>query len=120
MAFSALAKSGELTAKTRLSLTYGMFGSDQFETLLAHRKEIEGRDSMRRRLIFVDGVLESETAAPSPPLTHPNSKGSLTMPADALNAAVTRFDAMGLQVHMHAIGDAAVRAGLDAFAAARG
>jgi predicted amidohydrolase YtcJ len=32
---------------------------------------------------------------------------------------VTRFDAMGLQVHMHAIGDRAVRDGLDAIAAAR-
>ena len=121
MAFSALAKSGELTAKTRLSLTYGMFGSDQFEKLLEHRKEIEGpRLDAESIKIFVDGVLEGETAALlTPYLTHPDSKGSLTMPADALNAAVTRFDAMGLQVHMHAIGDAAVRAGLDAFAAAR-
>ena len=32
--------------------------------------------------------------------------------------AVTRFDALGLQVHMHAIGDRAVRAGLDAIEAA--
>ncbi|MCP3957047.1 MAG: amidohydrolase family protein [bacterium] len=32
---------------------------------------------------------------------------------------VTRFDALGLQVHMHAIGDRAARAGLDAVAAAR-
>ena len=36
-----------------------------------------------------------------------------------MKSAVTRFDAMGLQVHMHAIGDRAVRSGLDAIEAAR-
>jgi predicted amidohydrolase YtcJ len=41
------------------------------------------------------------------------------MQPDALNAAVTRFDALGLQVHMHAIGDRAVRNALDAVEAAR-
>ena len=36
-----------------------------------------------------------------------------------LNAAVTRFDRMGLTVKFHAAGDAAVHEGLDAIAAAR-
>jgi hypothetical protein len=44
---------------------------------------------------------------------------SIQIPVAELNAAVARFDAMGLQVHMHAIGDAATRAGLDAIEAAR-
>jgi predicted amidohydrolase YtcJ len=120
-AFSTLARNGGLTAKTRLSLTFGMFGSDQFETLLANRKQYESpRVSAGAIKIFVDGVLEGETAALLQPyLTNPESKGSITMSAADLDAAVTRFDALGLQVHMHAIGDAAVRAGLDAFAAAR-
>ena len=38
---------------------------------------------------------------------------------DLLAAAVTRLDALGFQVHMHAIGDRAVRDALDAVAAAR-
>jgi predicted amidohydrolase YtcJ len=120
-AFATLAKRGDLPAKVRLSLTYGMFGSDDFEKLLARRTEVAGprlkADAIK---IFVDGVLEGETAALLEPyLTRPGYSGSITMPAADLNAAVTRFDAMGLQVHMHAIGDAAVRAGLDAFEAAR-
>ena len=120
-AFEKVAESDELTAKVRLSLTYGMFGSDDFDKLLARRTEVGGprlrADAVK---IFVDGVLEGETAALlSPYLTRPGHLGSITMPAADLNAAVTRFDAMGLQVHMHAIGDAAVRAGLDAFATAR-
>jgi predicted amidohydrolase YtcJ len=119
-AFKTAAESGELTAKVRLSMTYGMFGSADFDKLLARRTEIDGplldADAVK---IFIDGVLEGETAALlSPYLTRPGYLGSITMPAADLNAAVTRFDGMGLQVHMHAIGDAAVRAGLDAFAAA--
>jgi predicted amidohydrolase YtcJ len=120
-AFKSVAQSGDLTAKVRLSMTYGMFGSDDFEKLLARRQEAAEpylkADAIK---IFIDGVLEGETAALlSPYLTKPGYLGSITMPASDLNAAVTRFDAMGLQVHMHAIGDAAVHAGLDAFAAAR-
>jgi predicted amidohydrolase YtcJ len=120
-AFSAVAAAGKLTAKARLSLTYGMFADPQFESLLANRRQLAGpRLDAEAIKIFVDGVLEGETAALLEPyLTNPSSKGSLTMPAAQLNEAVTRFDAMGLQVHMHAIGDAGVRAGLDAFAAAR-
>lgn len=120
-AFRAVAQSGELTARVRLSMTYGMFGAEDFETLLARRAEAGGprlkADAIK---IFVDGVLEGETAALlSPYLTKPGYTATISMPAADLNAAVTRFDAMGLQVHMHAIGDGAVRAGLDAFAAAR-
>jgi predicted amidohydrolase YtcJ len=120
-AFKAVAQRGELTAKVRLSMTYGMFGADDFEALLARRAQASGprlkADAIK---IFVDGVLEGETAALlSPYLTKPGHTGDITMPAADLNTAVTRFDAMGLQVHMHAIGDAAVRAGLDAIAAAR-
>ncbi len=71
--------------------------------------------------IFVDGVLEGETAALIDPyLNRPNAhRGSLQLTTAELNAAVTRLDAYGVQVHMHAIGDGAVRAGLDAVAAAR-
>jgi predicted amidohydrolase YtcJ len=45
--------------------------------------------------------------------------GMLQVKPDVLNAAVTHFDRMGLTVKFHAAGDAAVREGLDAIAAAR-
>ncbi len=65
-------------------------------------------------------MLEGETAALVEPYVGMHGKrGDLILEPEALNAAVTRFDAMGLQVHMHAIGDRAVRAGLDAIEAAR-
>jgi predicted amidohydrolase YtcJ len=68
--------------------------------------------------IFVDGVLEGETAALLEPYAR-GGVGELNLTPEALSAAVTELDARNLQVHMHAIGDRAVRAALDAVAAAR-
>jgi predicted amidohydrolase YtcJ len=47
------------------------------------------------------------------------AKGMLMVRPEVLNAAVIDFDARGLTVKIHTAGDAAVRAGLDAFEAAR-
>jgi predicted amidohydrolase YtcJ len=120
-AFKAVAQRGELSAKVRLALTYPNSGGEDFEKLLARRNEVAGprlnADSVK---FYVDGVLEGETAALlSPYLNRPGHSSGIQIPVDELNAAVTRFDAMGLQVHIHAIGDAATRAALDAIEAAR-
>jgi hypothetical protein len=123
-AFHALDMAGGLTARVVTSLTYGVFSKHpgaEFDAVLARRARYAtpriNTDSVK---IFVDGVLEGETAALVEPYTGMGDhRGALNLPPDALAAAVTRFDAMGLQVHMHAIGDGAVRAGLDAIAAAR-
>jgi predicted amidohydrolase YtcJ len=47
------------------------------------------------------------------------AKGLLMVPAKLLNQAVVDFDKRGWTVKFHAAGDAAVRAGIDAIAAAR-
>jgi hypothetical protein len=44
----------------------------------------------------------------------PGLRGELYIQPDALNAIVRRLDADGFLIHMHAMGDRAVRAGLDA------
>jgi predicted amidohydrolase YtcJ len=70
--------------------------------------------------VFVDGVLEGETAALLDPyLGRDGHRGQLNVAPDALAAAVTEWDAKGLQVHFHTIGDRAVRVTLDAIEAAR-
>ncbi len=73
--------------------------------------------------IFLDGVLEGETAALLEPYAPRNGKGGhmgeLIQSWEALRDLVARLDADGVQIHMHAIGDAAVRQGLDAVEAAR-
>ncbi len=65
------------------------------------------------------GTLRETAALIEPYVGMHGHRGDLILEPDELQAAVTKFDAMGLQVHMHAIGDRAVRAGLDAIEAAR-
>ncbi len=70
--------------------------------------------------LMLDGVpIESRTAAMLEAYEGTDVKGILMMPQGQLNAAVTRFDRMGLHLKMHAAGDASVRAAIDAVAAAR-
>jgi len=65
--------------------------------------------------LFADGVIEAGTAALLEPyLDPPGSGGIPNWPRDELAEAVTAFDADGFGIHVHAIGDAGVRAALDA------
>lgn len=76
--------------------------------------------------IFADGVVEypSQTAALLEPYLdaagHPtNNRGPTYFTQDQLNRIVSAADAAGFTVHIHAIGDRAVRSALNAFADAR-
>lgn len=70
--------------------------------------------------IFVDGVLENQTGALIEPYVGVpgESRGVLNMAPETLKAYAVALDAAGFDIHMHAIGDAAVRAALDAVEAA--
>ncbi len=121
-----LERDGRLTARVVASIRLAGGGSAAEDpALLAPESRGSGRlvraDAAK---IFLDGVLEGETAALLEPYLDPQGKGAgrtgmLNVPFEALRAMVTDLDARGIQVHMHAIGDRAVRAGLDAVAAAR-
>ena len=64
---------------------------------------------------FIDGVIENHTAALSSPYSdRADDFGLPNWQADELRAAVTAFEEAGFQLHLHAIGDAAVTAALDA------
>jgi predicted amidohydrolase YtcJ len=64
---------------------------------------------------FADGVVENETGALlAPYCTGLHSHGMQVWEGDSLAEAVRRVDDLGLQIHIHAIGDAAVRQALDA------
>jgi predicted amidohydrolase YtcJ len=76
--------------------------------------------------IFADGVIEypSQTAALLEPYLDANgrptgNRGPSYFEQNNLDQIVSAADAAGLSVHVHAIGDRAVRATLDAFAYAR-
>ena len=64
---------------------------------------------------FLDGIIESRTAFMLAPYTDsPGEAGLPNWEPDDLHDAMTQFDALGFQLHLHAIGDAAVRMALDA------
>jgi predicted amidohydrolase YtcJ len=75
---------------------------------------------------FADGVMEApmQTAALLEPYLGVDGKpsgrrGNLCFEPDSFARLVRKLDAAGVGVHIHAIGDRAVRASLDAFDAAR-
>jgi len=81
-----------------------------------------GRDLVTARTVkfFADGVIETGTASmldPYADVTH--SHGMPVWSPAELAEAVTAFDAERFQIHVHAIGDAAVRSALDAVERAR-
>jgi len=76
--------------------------------------------------IFADGVIEypAQTASLLMPYLnadgHPSTnRGPTYLTQDKLNAVIAAADAAGFTVHVHAIGDRAVRSTLDAFAYSR-
>ncbi len=117
-AYRSVDADGQLTARVVASIEITNVDADSLM-----RPEDRGTGSRLRAdsaKIFIDGVLEGETAALLQPyLDHPGFSGDLKMSPEALAKRVTELDKRGIQVHMHAIGDRAVRSGLDAFAAAR-
>ena len=65
---------------------------------------------------YVDGSLGSHTAAMLAPFTDaPDDRGLFVTPPESLYAWTKGADAAGLQVLVHAIGDAAIRTQLDVF-----
>jgi predicted amidohydrolase YtcJ len=88
---------------------------------LAKRLAARYRDAWLRVVgvkLFVDGVIESKTAAMLEPYEGDTSAGVPNWTAEALNEAVTVADREALQTWLHAIGDRAVRMALDAHEAA--
>ena len=87
------------------------------------RKEIEAlpkSSNLEAKTIkfLLDGALSSGTAALMDPyLDDPTTSGLLMWEEDDLLNALCVFDDLDFQVHLHAIGDAAVRQALDAIEA---
>jgi hypothetical protein len=64
---------------------------------------------------FVDGVVESGTAAMFEPYAVGGGTGILNWSAEDLNRTAAYYDKLGFQILLHAIGDRAIHMALDAF-----
>ena len=125
-AYRAAAEAGSLEARVEAALFWDpRRGVEQIEGFLAQRASASiGRLRAGTVKIWVDGVVEGLTAAMLDPYLdeagrETENRGMALVPPQILDEAVTALDRAGMQVHMHAIGDAAVRSALDATEAAR-
>lgn len=84
------------------------------------RRYTGGRLRADQVKFFADGVIESRTAALLAPYAgHGDERGPLNYTPEDLSARITALDRQGFQIHVHAIGDRAIRVTLDALANAR-
>lgn len=112
--------------KNRLKLRFNLaFYADprrfeqQLPEMLSARQRIEQLSdpflTAQTVKFFADGVIENETGALIEPYcTSLHNHGLQVWEGDSLAEAVREVDAAGFQIHIHAIGDAAVRQALDA------
>jgi predicted amidohydrolase YtcJ len=63
---------------------------------------------------MLDGTIDAGTAAMLEPYTGSDARGLPMWELDALVRTLARYDRAGIQVELHAIGDRAIRQGLDA------
>jgi len=122
VAYGKIADAGNLKQRVRACII--MTAEEMIQQRQLYARE---RFSPSCVKILLDGVpTDSHTAAmldhyvPVPGRDETGREKGLSQVTQAdLNAALIRFDSLGLTVKMHAAGDAAVREGLDAIEAAR-
>ena len=125
-AYRSLADAGRLSARVVAALWWDRHrGLDQIAELVEQRERGTGGAFHATTVkIMTDGVLENYTGALLQPYCDgcggdTDNSGLSYVDRDELAVAVTELDALGFQVHMHTIGDRAVRNALDAVEAAR-
>jgi hypothetical protein len=97
-------------------------GPEQVAELAALRQRFDGADlHVSTVKLFLDGVIEARTAYMLAPYTdRPGDRSAPAWPAERLLPTVAALTAEGFSIHLHAIGDGAVRLALDALEAPRG
>jgi predicted amidohydrolase YtcJ len=123
--FSALDVYDELRRQGELTLRF--YIGSRLEPPAVSAEQIDRIDAARRRhhddwiaagaaKFFLDGVIESHTAAMLAPYSDdPQQSGSLLWEPEKYKKAVAELDHRGIQVYTHAIGDRAIRLALDAY-----
>ena len=120
-AYAALDRSGELSVRVLASLHVDTDkGTAEVERLVKLREAYRGaRLKSTAAKIFADGVMEPHTAALLEPYSdRPGDRGTPLLEPAAFDTLAVALDAAGFQIHVHAIGDRAIRMSLDAFEAA--
>ncbi len=122
--YKALAERGELTAHVAaLLVAHPKSRPADLDTLEKVRQQFQGIDnlSLPGIKIFADGVLEypAQSAALIDPYSNSHKQGELLIDPAHFGELVSAADARGWLVHIHAIGDRAVREALNGIEQAR-
>lgn len=121
-AYYELAKQKRLNLKVVAALHTGTMTAKAYKQIETDAKKYSKyeRLSAHSAKIFADGVVESHTAAllePYSDLIVSQKNQGLNFTPEELKNTVKELAKRGFQLHIHAIGDHAVRTSLDAFAA---
>ncbi|GIH28294.1 amidohydrolase [Acrocarpospora phusangensis] len=115
--YVAAAADGSLKARVVGALWWDRTrGAEQIASLAERRASAEGLDRFRATAVKImqDGIAENFTAAVIEPYCRCGGTGLSYVDPDLLKSHVRELDALGFQVHFHAIGERAVRECLDA------
>jgi predicted amidohydrolase YtcJ len=121
--YAALEDLGEMTL--RIYVPYSVRPDTPFEALAGEAvalREMHHTDTVRAGAVkfFMDGVIESYTGLLLDDYEgRPGPQGDANFSAEHFNRMAIEADRLGLQIFVHAIGDAAVRRTLDGYAAAQ-
>ncbi|QEY64101.1 amidohydrolase [Metapseudomonas lalkuanensis] len=123
-AYKALAEKGELTAHVAALLVANPKSRPaDLDTLDKVRQQFQGVPNLTLPgiKVFADGVAEipAQTAAMLEPYKNSNKRGELLIDPAHFGELVSAADARGWLVHVHAIGDRAVRESLNGIEQAR-
>ena len=125
-AYASLAADDALTARVVGALWWDRHrGLEQIDDFVAQREAASGgRFHPTTVKIMTDGVLENYTGSLLAPYCdgcggHTDNAGLQFIEPEILDGALDRLTGLGFQVHMHTIGDRAVRLALDAVEKAR-
>jgi predicted amidohydrolase YtcJ len=121
--YEELLKNGELTLRASTAFTVSDTTTDEdINSYTAVKNRIGMGPQLRANCIkfFMDGVIESHTAAMLEPYSDVPSSSDMTnsdfaLPLARFRELVTKFDKTGFQIYTHAIGDKSVRETLNAY-----
>lgn len=118
------ARTGELTSRVVAALWWDRNrGAEQVDDLVRRRGELRHERFQATSVkVMQDGIPENQTASMLDPYvgaTGPDATGHSFLDPAELTAAFVALDRADFQIHVHAIGDRAVRESLDAFEATR-
>ncbi|HEX6262699.1 MAG TPA: amidohydrolase [Actinomycetota bacterium] len=118
-AYRRLADDGRLIGRATIGMHWDPARGLEQIAELVQRRGSSGRLRVETVKLFQDGIVENGSASMLEPYTGSESRGVSNFEPEELNEIVSALDAEGFQVHVHAIGDRAVREALDAFEVAR-